>query len=358
MSLGSRGIPMLKQVLSAPAQAGFLAGLTLTLLAGLPAMPAFGQDELPQLAVMRLDAFSFAPVPVAQMTEVFRQALADTKAFHMAPVDVRSNVSCQNLSCALAVGKQAKASLVIYGDIAELDPDNWLLSATLASVDSGDVIRAIALDQAGSPATQFPVAFKTLAYRLLGMRAAGAAAVAEGRRPPPPNLRVGERRAAIFPVMNTTTFPYTGPAMNTFVGAFRVALPQLHSLAVDYVFDDAVLKGAVLYHGLDAKVKSLKQDRDISSDSWLGLLNRRPNEALALQKCDELDVDVALFVKLSIVPGAGGFAVVIPGSGSAVPYYQLFLVDANRRDMVERAGLYSLNNPAAMRQALVGVLRQ
>jgi len=341
---------MLKQVLSAPAQAGFLAGLTLTLLAVLPAMPAFGQDELPQLAVMRLDAFSFAPVPVAQMTEVFRQALADTKAFHMAPVDVRSNVSCQNLSCALAVGKQAKASLVIYGDIAELDPDNWLLSATLASVDSGDVIRAIALDQAGSPATQFPIAFKTLAYRLLGMRAAGAAAVAEGRRPPPPNLRVGERRAAIFPVMNTTSLPYTAPAMGAFVSAFRSALPRLSSLVVDDVYDDVVLKRAVLTYSKYydrpeiAKVKSLKEDSEISGDSWLGLLNRRPNVQLALKKCDDLDVDVALFVKLSVQPI--GY------------YYQLFLVDANRRDMVERAGMYNLNTPAALRQGLISVLRQ
>lgn len=336
---------MSKRVLTAPVLAGILAGLTLTCLAGFPAVPAFGQDERPQLAVMRLDAFSFAPVPVTQMTAVFRQALADTNAFEMAVLDVSTNVSCQNLSCALAVGKQAKAGLVVYGDIAELDPDNWLISATLASVDSGDVIRAIALDQAGSPATQFPIAFKTLAYRLVGMRAASAAAIAEGKRPPPRNLRVGERRAAIFPVMNTTTLPYTGPAMNAFVGAFRAALPRLTSLIVDDVYDDVVLKRAVLEFWPAMKVKSLKEDRDISGDSWLGVLNRTPNKQLALKKCDELDVDVALFVKLSNRPGAGY-------------YYQLFLVDANRREMVERAGYYNLNNPAALRQALVAVLRQ
>ncbi|MFI5399919.1 MAG: hypothetical protein ACHQZQ_02565 [SAR324 cluster bacterium] len=347
---------MLKRVLTAPALAGVLAGLTVTLWAGLPTAPAFGQVQRPHLAVMRLDAFSFAPVPAAQMTDVFRNALADTGAFRIIAPDVSTNVSCQDLSCALAVGRQAKANLVVYGDIAELDPGNWLISATLASVDSGDVIRAIALDQAGSPTTQFPTAFKTLAYRLVGMRADIATAAAEGKQVPAHALRVGERRAAIFPVMNTTEIAGNAPAMNAFVGAFRAVLPELHTLAVDYVFDDAVLKRAVLavsqaYDRPDiAKVKSLKEDRLISGDSWLGVLNRTPNEELGLKKCDELDVDIALFVKLSTLKGGQ--------AGNQYYYYQLFLVDANRRDTTERAGWYNPNNPAALRQALMAVLRQ
>ncbi|MFI5399918.1 MAG: hypothetical protein ACHQZQ_02560 [SAR324 cluster bacterium] len=140
---------------------------------------------LPRLAVVRLDVFAFAPVPAAQMTEGFRKAFADTGAYELVNLGASAGVPCRNLACALAVGRRARATLVVYGDIVELDPDNWLISATLASVDSGQAIRAVTLDQAGSPATQFTAGFKTLAYRLAGVQeeiAAGPAPVS----PPSP----------------------------------------------------------------------------------------------------------------------------------------------------------------------------
>lgn len=174
---------MLRPCLAAPAGCSFLAVLAATLVAAWPRTAAFGQEQPPRLAVVQLDAFAFGPVPAARMTETFRKAIADTGAFQVLQLGARGNVPCRDLACALAIARQARATRVVYGGIVELDPDNWLLSATLASVDTGQVIRTLALDQAGSPASGFSAGFKTLADRLA--RPPEEIAAAPAPAPPP-----------------------------------------------------------------------------------------------------------------------------------------------------------------------------
>lgn len=274
---------------------------------------ASAQEAVKSAAVLQFDAFSFAQVPAARMTDLFRTAVSETQTFGQIKTDAALDKPCLDLACAVAAAKQVHARFVVFGRISELDPDHWLISAALASAENSEMIRSAIIEQAGSPATLFPDAMKALANKLIGSRGAS-----------------GERRVALFPILimgGNPSFP--SEVMNVYLAAVKTLQPYVPTVSIAYVFDEPVMKALGSGSSKSHNIISLRDDRAISSDSWEGILNPTPNLEFILKKCQDLDVDNVLFAKF------------FPWSGT-IQHFRFAQVDCNLRTMNEKEGPFLL----------------
>jgi hypothetical protein len=290
---------------------------------------AAAQEGPKSAAVLPFEAFSFAQVPAARMTALFRDALNETKAFGLIKTGAEVDKACLDLPCALGVAKQVKANFVVFSRLSELDPDHWLITAALASADNSEMIRAATIEQTGSPTTLFPDALNALAKKLIGLRGAS-----------------GERRVALFPTLTMggdASFPRD--AMNVYVEAARTLPYHVPTVSFAYVFNEPVLKALAGSTSKSRNIISLQENHEISSESWSGILDRVPNMEFALKKCEELDVDLIVFAKF------------FPRSGP-VQHFRFSGVDCNLRTMNEKEGPFFLQSKIVYSSSRSNLQRQ
>jgi len=127
--------------------------------------PALHAQQTTRVAIVPLVAYSAQAVPTADMTRHLQEELTGPGGYTAVLVQAPGG-ACAARECALEAAKTAGASLAVFGQVTELDAQNWLLSATLISVPSGAVVRSISVTATGSPSTRFPEAVASLANRL------------------------------------------------------------------------------------------------------------------------------------------------------------------------------------------------